>query len=611
MILDTILNNFFTQSFELLNFKLIRKNNFFAENQVSKSLCKQAPTSHELLFILSFRLSSQSSSQRLASASNAGYGISNSDYAGSGVVSRVNDDDDYEDVQVVVTPAYIHSGSSSSRLSSSNAYEADEMQQRVVPGDLSSVSSSAYRATVADQDDEDVQRTVGSGYVGQGGLGYGSSRVYSQSRGSGSELSRTGSVAVPVYVAGQRRVASSASQSESEINESRKPIPTGQYVSFAARPGQSTVLAVPVRVLNVQGTAEDQQKYYSRSSDHSSGSDSTVTRVLPASQTYRVIYNPTYISSADRVALNSESESTRVGGVQQPEKFTNYNSFNALDSASQVRSRTEENDSDLTQTRIAPVSVTYPQNGGSSRYASSGSTATQQGTVQSRVVPAFPVHRVESSLSSRTAEEREQRRYTPAVPTYISSSNRQSASELEESRNQQSLAHGGTYYAPSTSQTRIQTQHQAAGAGAQTQYQRQGFAGNFSPYVPSRSQTSSSHLAAGQSADRLSTRFGTGVLDSNTDDLHSYISESERLARLQQQQIAGASSGSAVSTSDANRRTMQTASSLDSAAANFVRTSNLANRNSELDTASFDNSGTGGYNKVRSWNKQSKWSSGN
>lgn len=518
---------------------------------------------------------------------------------------------------MVVTPAYVHSGSSSSRFSSASAHEADEMQQRVVPGDLNSVSSSAYRASLAEQDENDSQRTVGSGYVGQGGNGYGASRVYSQSRGSGSESSRTGSVAVPVYVSGQRRVASSASQSESEINESRKPVPTGQYVSFAARPGQSTVLAVPVRVLNVQGTADDQQKFYSRSSDQSSGSDSTVTRVLPTSQTYRVTYNPTYISSADRAASTSDSESSRVGSVQTPEKFTNYNSYNALDSASQTRTRAEESDSDLSQTRVAPVTVTYPQNGGSSRYASAGSAASQQGqqqgVTQTRVVAAFPVHRVESSLSSRTAEEREQRRYTPAVPTYISSSsNRQSASELEESRNQQSSAHGGTFYAPVSSQTRFQAQQQSqAGSGSQTQFQRQGFGGNFSPYVPSRSQTSSSsHLAAGQSADRLSTRFGTGVLGSNTDDLHSYISESERLARLQQQQIAGSSSGSAVSSSDANRRTLQTASTLDSAAANFVRSSNIANRNSELDTASYD-AGAGGYNKVRSWNKQSKWSSGN
>lgn len=151
---------------------------------------------------------------------------------------------------------------------------------------------------------------------------------------------------------------------------------------------------------------------------------------------------------------------------------------------------------------------------------------------------------------------------------------------------------GSAYYVPNTNR-QTQVQHQTG--ASQTQYQRQG-GYNFSP--------SSSRI----SSDRLTQRFGSGITNYNTDDLQTYMSESERLARLQQQQIAGSSSSAVHSNSEANRRTIQTASNLDSTAANFVRGSNLANRNSEFDLGNTDASN--GYNRVRSWNKQSKWSSG-
>ena len=531
-------------------------------------------------------------------------GLTDSNYAGVGIVGFTNDDQD-DNYQSVVAP---YSGSASERASSrysssSNAFEAEDLQQRVVPADLSSVSSSAYRASLAETDEDDLQRTlVPSGT---------SSRIYSQTRGSSaSESSRVGANAVPVYVSsGSSNLhrAASSSQSESDLSESRRPNPTGQYVSISARPGTANVLAVPVRVIHTQGVPEDNQKYYSRSSDYSTGSESN-TRVLnPSSATYRVTYVPTrnYVSSDKISSSQADLESSRVSSVQQPEKFTSYNTFNVPESASQTRYRADESDlySEQNQVRVAPVSVSYPSNGGSSRYASSGASSSQQGHTQSRVVPAYPINTVDSASSSlRTAEEREQRRYVPAVPTYVSAS-RSSSSDQEESRNQQSAStygNTGTYYVPVVSQSRAQTQY---GSGAQTQYQR-----NFSPYVPVRTQsTSASQLA---SSDKLSTRFGSGVALGQTDDLHTYMSESERLARLQQQQIAGSSNNAAVTNLEANRRTLNAASNLDSAAASFVRSSNLANRNSEFDSSNTDASGAGGFNRVRSWNKQSKWSSG-
>lgn len=545
----------------------------------------------------------QASERRSSALSQA---LVDSDYAGVGIVGFTNDANN-ENVQSVVAP-YVASASeqASSRYSqSSNAFEAEDLQQRVLPPDLSSVSSSAYRSSLTETDEDDLQRTLVP--VGT------SSRIFSQSRGSGvSETSRVGGSVVPVYVSsGSSNVhrAASSSHSESELSDSRKPIAVGQYVSISARPGTSNVVAVPVRVIHTEGVPEDNQKYYSRASDFSSASETSGTRVLnPTSTTYRVTYTPSrnYVSSDKTSSLQAESENSRVVGVQNPERFTNYNTFNAPESSSQTRYRADENDlySEQGQVRVAPVSNTYPTNGGSSRYASSGSSSSQQGLTNTRIVPNYPSTLDSSSSSLRTAEEREQRRYTPAVPTYVTAG-RFSTADQEESRNQQSSSQygtAGTYYVPVVGQSRSQTQQQQYGGASQ--YQR-----NFSPYVPVRTHSSSSASEIG-SSDKLSQRFGSGVAVGQTDDLQTYMSESERLARLQQQQIVASSSNVALSNLDANRRTLNTASNLDSTAANFVRSSNLANRNSEFDSSNVDSSGASGFNRVRSWNKQSKWSSG-
>lgn len=368
------------------------------------------------------RQSSSSSSQQRSSQ-----GLENSDYVGIGIVGHSNDarfsanNEDNEDVQNIVAPSY--NGATASRYSSSSAHEAEDMQQRVVPADLSSISSSAYRASqqsqVSEIDENELQRTVGQAYK----------PVYSHSRsGSASETSRGASVA-PVY-SGSQTQSHRSSQSESELSESRKPVPTGQYVSMSARPGSSTVLAVPVRVIQTHGIPDEHQKYYTRASDYSSGSESSSnTRSHsqnPTSTTYRVVYNPTrnYVSS-DKISSTSESESSRTnGGVQQPEKLTSYNSY--------AGEQQGESSFDQNQVRVSPVSVSYPVNGGSSRFASSASNLNQNGQIQTRV-PAFSVNTIESASSSRTAEERDQRRYTPSSPTYISSSRN---AEHEENRNQ-------------------------------------------------------------------------------------------------------------------------------------------------------------------------------
>lgn len=536
----------------------------------------------------------------------SGQGMENSNYVGVGIVGHSTDArysaDDNDDVQTIVAPSYT-GASSSSRFSSSNAYEADDMQQRQVPADLSSVSSSAYRSSAARHDEDDSQRTVGYGY--QPVSGGSASRLYSQTREeSASDASRVGQPA-PVSSATQNSYRSSSSNSGSEHTEMRKPIPTGQYVSISSRPGTSSVLAVPVRVMQVQGIPDEHQKYYARTSEHSSGAESSATRAQnPTSTTYRVTYTPArnYIST-DKLASTSESERTIAGNYQQPEKFTSYNSYNAPEAASQSRFRSEglDSHSDQTQTRVTPVFVSQPYNGGSSRSAST-SSQYQQGHTQSRVDPGYSENSLDSS-SSRTMAEKDQRRVVTNVrPTYVVSG-RTSGSDQQASTYQGGSS-GSTYYVPVSGRT--QTQHQS-GSASQIQQQRQGgFGGNFAPYVRTQSQDSQREAT---SSDMLSQRFGTGVHTSN-DDLRSYMSESERLARLQQQQVSASSRNAGVTSTDANRRTLQTASNLDSAAATFVRSSDLANRNSEFDSSNSDVTGTGGFNRARSWNKQSKWSSG-
>lgn len=86
------------------------------------------------------------------------------------------------------------------------------------------------------------------------------------------------------------------------------------------------------------------------------------------------------------------------------------------------------------------------------------------------------------------------------------------------------------------------------------------------------------------------------------------MTESERLAAEQQQQVSAGSSNRFVANTneEANRRTLSRASDLDAAAAKFVK-SNVGNRNNDFDLS---NVGDGGYNNMRSWSRQSKWSSG-
>jgi hypothetical protein len=526
-------------------------------------------------------------------------GMSASDYVGVGYVGH----SDADDSQRRVSPSLSHGSQSHSRYSSSNAYheeEEEDLQQRqVVPNDLHGIQSSAYRSSANHEEEEDTQKLVGyhDASVSNDGSQSFSRRTQQQREQYESENSR--STPKVYYVSAPQSSSSSHSQragSESEYQETRS---TPQRVSLQVRPGSTTVLQVPVRVLNTVGVPESSQQYNSRSSS-SAHQQSVQQQVSP---TQRVTYYVAPVSSSsDRYDASSRSgsESSRTSYVQQqPEKYvapdlTAYNSFSS-------QSRSQLDDESDVQTRVRPYTPSIVD-GGSSRYASSSSSQSENSQrTQTRVVPALPVQSESLSASHRRiADEQRERQYSSSRPSYI---NRTPITAEESRRTEGSSSYGSsgtTVYRPAPTTSQQSSSHHSANSQSQS---RSNFAGNsYSPYSPSYTPS----------------RYNSATVNSNTDNLHEYMSESQRLAEAQQRQIAPpsslpqhqASSSSYSSASEANRRTLDLAQRLDSAAANFVHSQNLANRQSEFDTEDLGSTGNGGYQRVKSWQKQSKWESG-
>ncbi|XP_070509318.1 serine-rich adhesin for platelets-like isoform X2 [Chironomus tepperi] len=605
-----------------------------------------------------------SSSLQQSSAS----GLENSDYVGVGVVSHgyANDENDLQ--QRV-----------SARFSAGSANEADDLQQRVVPGDLSNIQSSAYRASSRssrreeeeEEQEEDLQTNIGAGYHD---LSVSNDNRYTETqrrllqqqqlqRESESRVTGSGRTGQVYYAPGgstSTSYRSSAQNSEAQYSESRtqKPVPVGQYVSMTVRPGTSTVLTIPVAAPD----QTQQRVYASNRQGYQAVTESSRTRVQPG---YQINYYPSYAS--DRTASSSgsrvESVTQRVVAYQ-PQKVTTP----AYASSRYNEEEIDEDEEEDTQQRIQPANVNLRQSS-----ASTGGSTNYQQSYTGRVVPAVPIHTVESTSSQRTNED--QRRYYQARPVYNQrvTSNRNENEQASGSNIQYTTVNrpvvtssriagtqdgsqygssGVTYYtAPVTTQSRIQMQAQnqqglaqsqyLAGTAAQTQYtagsaaQNQYAAGSTLQNQYSAGSAAQNQYAAGTgsrtsgygyqaypqsrysgsqrgSAGSVNQRFSTQAINANSEDLLQYMSESEKLAREQQRQIAGSqSSASQLTASEANRRTVNTASTLDSAAANFVGSTNLQSRLSDFDNVeSLGGAGGTGFKRVKSWQKQSKWASG-
>lgn len=514
----------------------------------------------------------------MQSSGNSANLVEGSDYVGVGYVSHASDLQD--DVQSRVLPSTAYGNSQSRFSASSNNYEEEEedLQQRLVVPDVNNIHSSAYRASASNN--EDVQSNIG--YHDLAVSNDGKIESYSQRRQQQEESESSRTITKPQIYYVPAPVTSTSSQRASEaLNQQR--------ISLAVRPGTTTVLRVPVNVIHTPSVPSSQQ-YAARSNTGSSYQASGVES-RPT-----VYYTPT---TYDRYASSGNQYDSSRTTVQQPERYrtsdlSNYNSFN-----SQSRSQNEDvQEAESYQTRVSPSTIT---DGGSSRYAMTSGSSLNAQREQSRVQP-FPVQSIESAslTAQRTAEEQQQRRYTPARPTYVQRQ-RNEESRAESLRSESSKIENANIYAPVVSTPVVSSQSRySQNQQQQQQSQYSSRAGNvYSPYSP---------------VTGTSSRIGSGITYTNSDNLYDYMSESERLARLQQQQLASSrqSSSSHSSVAEANRRTLDTASRLDAAAANFVGSSNLASRNSELDAESIGTAdgGAGGYQRTRSWQKQSKWESG-
>lgn len=536
---------------------------------------------------------------------------------------------------------------------------------------MSNVQSAAYRSSSRssrreeeeEEEEEDLQTNIGAGYHD---LSVNNDNRYTESqrrlqqqqiqqRESESRVTGGGRTGQVYYAPGgstSSSYRSSAQNSEAQYQETRtqKPVPVGQYVSMAVRPGTSTVLTVPVSAQDTQG---QQRVYASNRQGYQAVTESSRTRVQPG---YQINYYPSYAS--ERTA--SLSSGSRVESVTQ--KIVPYQPERTT-AASYTRSRynTEEIDEDEeedTQQRVQQANINSRQQ------STSGSSTNYQQSYTGRAVPAVPVvpvHTVESTSSQRTSDD-QRTRYYQSRPVYSQNqrvtSNRNENEQASGSSTQYTSVNrpvvtssrisgtdgsqygssGVTYYtAPVSSQSRVQMQAQnQAGSAAQTQYtsgiasqnqyasgssaQNQYAAGTgsrtsgygYQAYPQTQSRFSGSQRGSASLVNQQSL-YNAQAVNANSDDLIQYMSESEKLAREQQRQIAGSSQSSSsqlLTASDANRRTVNTANTLDSAAANFVGSTNLQSRLNDFDNVeSLGGSGTG-FKRVKSWQKQSKWASG-
>jgi hypothetical protein len=436
---------------------------------------------------------------------------------------------------------------------------------------------------------------------------------------------------------------SSAQNSEAQYSESRtqKPVPVGQYVSMAVRPGTSTVLTIPVSAAD----QSQQRVYASNRQGYQAVTESSRTRVQPG---YQINYYPSYASDRTSASSGSRVETaTQRITAYQPEKLTTSGY-----SRSRYNNEETEEDEEDTQQRVQQANINSRQS------STSGGSTNYQQSYTGRVVPIVPIHTVESTSSQRTNED--QRRSYQARPVYsqrVASSRNENeqasgsssqytsvnrpvvtSSRISGTDGSQYGSSGVTYYtAPVASQSRVQMQAQnqqaqsqfqagtaaqtqyTAGSAAQNQYASGSSANQYAAGTGSRTsgygyqaypQSRFSGTQRGSASSVNQNRYNAQAVNANSDDLVTYMSESEKLAREQQRQIAGSqTSSSQLSASEANRRTVNTANTLDSAAANFVGSTNLQSRLNDFDNVE-SLGGTGGFKRVKSWQKQSKWASG-
>jgi hypothetical protein len=560
--------------------------------------------------------------------------LTNSDYVGVGFVGHSSDmrnsrlsSSRSDDVQTVAVPTY--SSSSSMKYT-----EAEDMQQRQVPVVYPTERQSSRYSSASNQESYRAEQAVPVYRP----VTVASARYSSSASNQESSASRTEST--PVYIPGSSRTYSQHADQHNADQQASNTyyIPsTGRYTVYA-RPGSTTYLRVPVRV--PEGDVQTGVR-----SDHSeSGSSSSNTRSSLTGGQNSIVYRPviynetasTYRSEnrAERVipgvnrqviyypVVQDQTVSDRQTSENKRSETRNYETYRPAAITERSQSRQSQAESSHSQTRyVAPTNV--PRNGGPSRYP----------YAYSRYSPAP----VQSSQTRTVAESREDESELSQTRIPATHSSSYGTSRQHESRSQygssgyqipvrsSSAQHSDRRSESSLSSSRVvpvriepteyESRRQSSSASRQEGHTQYG--GVYTPSYTSSNRNIESGSSHGQreyvrGGVLPSTRFGSSVLETDT-DLNSYMSESEKLARLQAKSISSGTSSTYGSSNidEINRRTLQQAESLDAASADFVN-SQSGNQLSldGLDASSLGTGGIGGFKRVKSWQKQSKWASG-
>lgn len=401
--------------------------------------------------------------------------------------------------------------------------------------------------------------------------------------------------------------------------------PTQGRQTVYVRPGSTITYRVPVRV--VPNTSDQQS---SSRSEYSETAGNTRHQTGTQQSTY---YRPVYEESSSLSSRSQNQSEYRVvpgssvsvqyPSVQQvivPEKLVqdrydsglrNYGSYHRQPEVSSSQTRQQAESQSQSQHRYVS-SLNTPANGGTSRYSTSAggysnryippaSSSTGKSELDEDVNDNVQTRLSGSSHSSRIHDNR-QYGTSYVVPSSNSRSSYQAAQKSESTQNRVYPTYTEAPIYDSRSRQHTSSRTQAGSDYERSSQSQYGNSGN----------NYDRNVAYGNSG---SSRLGSAVFDNSNSDLNAYMSESERLARLQSQSVSSSSTSRHHSENtnidEINRRTLQQAENLDAASANFINTnSNRLNLDNMNIDAYGSGSGAGGYKRIKSWSKQSKWASG-
>lgn len=449
------------------------------------------------------------------------------------------------------------------------------------------------------------------------------------------QSSRT--AAAPILIpsaTGSKSSYSSSSHSERSTQQAAAPvlIPVagGESERYTSRSERVTERkTAPAAIVPVVYPSVESQRYTSRaehlSEDNAGTSIPLRIQVRPSSQSNRYVsqvaethdspaYIPVVSYPADSTASERyQSRAERVSAQRIPIQVHAYPQYPATEQSERYASARSER---VSSNNAAPVAVApyYPSTESKLYTDDSEQSSRQMGTV-------YPVYTYPAGSRSRyVSEHKTEQETTGAAPQPIMIQPAQSATSRytasQQSSRSQSVAQPQyvPVVAPSSTQSRYVAQSDLYKSSNQN-----GIGGGGAAYVPIPYRGTSSRYYDQQQAalesdlgqvaqvsgydaigtgvgGRSSTRLGSNVYNANS-GLSHFMSESERLAKLQSQTVRGEGSalvGSAILETEDDRNAGYNRNNLDS----------------QVDTNYAAGNNGGAFKKTKSWESSSKWSSG-